>query len=136
MNKFKSCSQVKMMVAQTWEGEGDGEKRINSKYSLRLGCVSAQTRREVLGVGLGFWPGGKGPQQGAKGPLPCSTTDASPPCNQLIAQGSVPRSGPTRVTKTEGISQDAGLSVLVNPGPVSLLWAVEVQRQVQVAWKV
>lgn len=87
-----------MMVAQTWEGEGDGEKRINSKYSLKLGCVSAQRgprRREVLGVGLGFWPGGKGPQQDAEGPLPCSTAVPSPPCNQLIAQGSVPRSGPT-----------------------------------------
>lgn len=69
------------MVAQTWEGGGDGEKWTNSKYSLRLGSMSAQRgprRREVLGVGLGSWPGGKGPQQDAKGPFPYFTALPGP----------------------------------------------------------
>lgn len=53
------------MVAQAWEGGGDGEKWTDPKYSLRLSSMPAQRgsrRREVLEVGLGSWTGGKGPQ--------------------------------------------------------------------------
>ena len=136
-----------MKVAQAWREEEIEKSGQTLNYSLSLGPMSAQRgpRREVLGVALGSWPRGKGPQQDAKAPLPHFThfqgfplQSADLPCASAQRLGSWVRhhqGDPLSCSpKTERVSQDAGLSVLVSVGPISP-WVVEVQQPWKVAWK-